>query len=1855
LSTLDPLLQLKTPQNTISAALAFDRIGATALSSNAIPQSSTYRSAQESAPHLLQPQFTLLPSLLGGSQQTSQPYSTAVFLGSAASIERALPRECSVIKHHQRPSSTQSDQTQLTNSQHSLQYLSSANGVAFQGDSKQSELPCSPVGDVTQVGSEESQQKPSEVELDHAQSYSSTVESPDCTSALSSQTNCATKQPQQASETPKSQRESPVVQTQNYAKLAQSQSSVISSQSQIYSVAQLPSLMLLSQSQSYAPSHAQTVPAVTISHVLSSSMPEKLPSLYRPLNSFPGPAQNLAPNNLESGYSDQQALTSVHNGAFTTQSTGLVSVTESQSYSSSSSQDLPTANQTQAAFSCHSETLSGVTPSLSYVSGHPLILTSESVPFSSASHAQSQSSPSSTQSFIPVQSSQNAQSHEVSAQSQTCLPAVQLLFQSPPQSQTQDSHCSSELKYCYVKRKSESNLYAVSKQDDEFPIHSLQALQQQTSLESAQNSSENEVGSQNVIYSAIKTDDRYNSQSVIRSSSRLDEQAVGICLQGVKKDELNATLGTPHAQQTGNMNSTGSSTIHKAHSLLPESHVNIIAKDLKHQEHVVLHTAQETKCQQNHTQIIGTSQSHILRQMQLPTGQVILDPNCEIHLLQQSIMQSALGLPKSHLHQMQSQDRGKQDFLQMDEHIVQTSIGQPPQQIALQNAEGLSMNVSESKALQQHLPAKDTFSSPGDHSSKAHFTPLGSACFSETVLLSDERNVLSNVDDILAATCGVASQAFAKSLSDEREMHSIENTNTSKLPFHQMHIRSVPLSLNSSVVESQHSNNISLNGNPLHLNLSPVASVQTGNSSLDHPNNPNLDQAIPCGLNSLECTPQELEEHNSKNVKQQYSSNVESVDEHSDTPCHGDCNTNDTDFDLRGKGLDGGNTASNDFILGEGDTAEGNTKRGLLKPKTEMGNRVIPDIKTESGEQELTQDGLQKKKVRGKGQTKLALEDENGSQKPLKQGGQAKRQNSRGNDASSPVSAYSADVYDNDQHLESIRQKIKEVEEKQPEVKTGFIASFLDFIKSGPKQQLSPPVVRMANRSKRPCSHIVRPPYYQVGGKPFPLAAGMQPVEGENASPSKQTDDYLKKTMETLPSFCFDDSDSTGKSQILQSSGLPDLDATPQWKSDTGAESGSTISVVTQQSPPVPVMVQELCPTTDFQYQASPEDPCLEHLAFVMQDDIALEGCSDEDDADSGGEGVYKDRDEFVVKTEDIDLLKWSLRTGREPPAIWKVQKALLQKYMPDLRNGHREFVATNSYLGYFGDAKTKYKRIYVKFVETVNKKEYVRICSKKPRTKLSPSLPPLKTPQNKLSNQSTTPDPPAPKSTPPKSTSKTKAKQSRDGAEPPPKKRKKWKEISSQTSVVSSVDAEPLSKKQKKQKDQKEVSSSQLMLCSEPLSSENDPPTKKQKKQKNQKDVSSSPPNSCSESLSSEIEPPAPPSKRQKKIKQLKQLPSSNPIDCPEVQSNENQPPAPTSKRQKKMKKLPSSKPVDYLEAQSNENPNLLELLPPAQPSKRQKKTKQLPASKPADCPEAVSNANQPPAPSKRQKKMKEMPSLISEDYTKTNSNENQTPPKVEKRRKVILSYRPDFCPEAQGDIQKIQSKVQNECQEVTSSLSAFEVQSDEDDEFTPPVPFVSRFQNSRTMRDAFRSYLELLVSAALDGDKLLAVKQDNDKLALPQVNKIDDVLKDNGRRILSQLELDEAFKNALETFPQLTVTSCNTKRKCGDSIFSKISMSGQAYNRKTMEEMMPTATLSQEFTVETEKSHLYTKYHSLRHFKYKLYTICKQKIVSVQQRYKDLGHEEVVKICLKNKLWLDNLFDQLSELLNSVHLKCL
>ncbi|XP_026706567.1 glutamine and serine-rich protein 1 isoform X2 [Athene cunicularia] len=1630
LTTHDPLLQIKTSQGTVPTALTFDRLGSSVLSTSIPPQSSTYRSAQESAPHLLQPQFSLLPSTLGGAQQVSQAYSTSVFTGSTASIDRALQRECSVIKHHQRPSSTQSVQAQLTVSQHSLHsYLTSTSGVNFQDTSRHSALSCSPVGDVTQVSNGGPQQKTSQVTVELAQSYTSAIPSPGFPSASTAKVkNCSTKQPPRSTKTPKPQSVAPTVQTQSYAKTAQNQSSVITGQAQIYSTAQLPSLLSVSQSQNYVSSQAQNVPPVSHSQDFSSNKVEKLPSLYKTLT-FSGQSQTITSDSQTLSYSsEEQVLTSVPNENYSGQTRELSSVSQSQSYSSSHSQGLSPVSQSQVSFSSQSQVLSAVSPSESYSSGQSLTLTSPSLSFNASPRIQTLPASSPNQSYISLHSSQNSQSQESSCpQSQKFLPSVQSPpFASPAHSQTlQNNRPSSETK-SYVKRKSDSNVYASSKQEEELSMQDMQALQQQATLDSStQRLADEEIGAQDASYRVSKADDRY-SQSVIRSNSRLEDQVVGLTLQGTKKDERMVHSVEQLSQHIGHITSL-SHDIKKTANLMQTTQVNVSAKELN-QQHSLMHKVHESKAQEQQGQVISTPsqvQPHTLRhghQLCLPSAQVLLESACDLQILHQSILQSGLGQAKAspQVQRIQSPQQVTHPFLQMDGHIIQSNGGHSQQQLHSQNSEVMKMDISEaSKPLQQHLTTKDHFTQTNQHDSKNQFVSLSSICFPESILLSDERNILSNVDDILAATaaaCGVTPSDFAKSAANEEDIQSVENSEESKAQFRSMDVRHVSSGFSASptvVGKPASISNISLNGGQITINLTPVSTIQTKTVNLDQHHIETSDQSVPTRMTSPTLGPGQEQEQGAVPVKKQSSISHES-EEDNDASADGTLNARDTEFISSGKSLSEESAASeNDFNMGGDDgTVVGNQTKGPLQPLSvpQSGDGTIS--RTEEECQDLTQGNLQKKKSKGKSQNKNAAEDDSAIQKQVKRSGQCKRQNSRGNDScltySSPVSESCYDTY---QHQERMRQKIKEVEEKQPEVKTGFIASFLDFLKSGPRQQFSAPAVRMPNRTRRPVTQIVRAPCLQSSAKPQPAAAAPVAAEVSGESPTKKVDEELKKNLETLPSFSSDEDDSVGGNHDLQKSictALSALDVTSDRKNKSEAEkagvvTAATTAVIKQESP------QTAAPVVNAQEKMNAADPLKvaqqdavtsDQLAKV-QATVAIEGCTDEENTDSGGEGMYRERDEFVVKIEDIETLKVALQTGKEPPAIWKVQKALLQKFVPEVRDGQREFAATNSYLGYFGDAKTKYKRVYVKFIENANKKEYVRVCSKKPRSKPVQSARTIHCKPSSSNNK--TPDPPTPKPTAAKVSSvKPKAKQPKVKAEPPPKKRKKWKE---------------------------EFSSSQS-----------------------------------------------------------------------------------------------------------------------------------------------------------------------------------------------------DSSPEAQSD----------------------------EDELVPPAPLVTRFLNTRAMKETFKSYMELLVSIALDPDTMQALEKSNDELLLPHMRKIDGMLNDNRKRLLSKLRLDHTFKNALENFPELTVITRDSKTKSGGMSVSKIKMNGKAYNKKTLRASKSTTKLAQEFTVDPEKIQLYSLYHSLHHYKYHIYLTCKEEISSVQKKSADLGQEEIVQLCMKNIKWVEDLFEKFGELLNHVQQKC-
>ncbi|XP_010848012.1 PREDICTED: proline-rich protein 12, partial [Bison bison bison] len=370
-------------------------------------------------------------------------------------------------------------------------------------------------------------------------------------------------------------------------------------------------------------------------------------------------------------------------------------------------------------------------------------------------------------------------------------------------------------------------------------------------------------------------------------------------------------------------------------------------------------------------------------------------------------------------------------------------------------------------------------------------------------------------------------------------------------------------------------------------------------------------------------------------------------------------------------------------------------------------------------------DGAKKPRGRGRGRGRKA-EEAGGTRleplKPLKiKLSVPKAGEGLGASSGDAVSGADHNSLDSSLTREKIEAKIKEVEEKQPEMKSGFMASFLDFLKSGKRH----------------------PPLYQAGLTPplsaFGLGGALEAAESEGLglgcpSPCKRLDEELKRNLETLPSFSSDEEDSVAKNRDLQesiSSAISALDDPPlAGPKDVSTPDGPPLAAeaAVPGPPPLPGLPSASSSGTPGEswegglwgqardsprFRAQPDARPL-HLA-KKQETAAVCGETDEEAGESGGEGIFRERDEFVIRAEDIPSLKLALQTGREPPPIWRVQKALLQKFTPEIKDGQRQFCATSNYLGYFGDAKNRYQRLYVKFLENVNKKDYVRVCARKP------------------------------------------------------------------------------------------------------------------------------------------------------------------------------------------------------------------------------------------------------------------------------------------------------------------------------------------------------------------------------------------------------------------------------------------------------------------------------------------------------------------------------------------------------------
>lgn len=1049
----DPLLHLKSSQSVLPTALTFNHLSAPGLGSALPVQSSTYRSAQESAPHLLQPQFSLLPSTLPAPHSATQPYGATVFSGS---IERALQRECSVIKHHQRPSSSIAASEQCPSSEHSLQgYFSSGSevDVSYQQDpSRQTTVSCSPSAGADSSQGVSRAPQPKTDSLTQAYSSTSLPEAKDCTTKLAPHPAVGEEGHSRSQD---HTRGSP----EHYSPPGQKQNSVIANQQSV----QLSSLMSSSLSQTYITPHTQSQPH---SHATS----DKLPPLYKTLPSLSSQSDNVASVTQTLVYSSSPGLSQEQELQYGAQVQGLCQGNLSESYPTSHSQGSP-----NVSFTSQAQGQVSVTQSQSYATGQSL---NQSLNSSySPTCVRSLPTSNSTQDFTLMQSSVGGKTLDPLSQQQTqphkyILSAPLPTYSSAAQAlQNNARSLIQDPKPAYGKQKLE-----------ELPLQDIDPLQQASAAVS------NMSAHNNVIYVVSKMDDHHKTQSVIRSNSRSDEQLMGLGhtntaqVKGERVGSLSQQhihLSSSNGQEPANTKTTNSNII--------SPHVPLSSEQLR-QNHLELKSPEShQQNHQNHSQSQSQTPSANPQFITVPSTQVLLEHNHMI-LLQQPLVQH--GQNASKVVSMQGiqpvQDLGPVhvQYLHMDRELLGSSVTETQSQ----QGEVVSEPSSGCPDASKHHYSQPSNQQPND--AKNHFS-LNSICFPDSMLLADDRNILSNVDDILAATvaaCGVTPQDFVKATSSaEAEMAVMASPVDSKSHFQTVDIRHMSPSFSSA----QH---------PIISNSNSHTMTMTLNGA-------------------------------------QLATDCQGLSVH---------HNNGSELDTNGNG----GSSENDYHLA----------RQVYDPSG-LQNRIKGNakcMKTEDGLVECPgSEDFPKKKARSKSLPKPNGPEEDGGQaRPAKRCGQAKRQNSRGSDVSSPSSSHS--VYDGCPQQERIRQKIREVEEKQPEVKTGFIGSFLDFIKSGPKQQYSPSPTRTFSRQRKPsttakplpCTLPTLPPKLQT--LPGPLIPQEAPVV---STQQKRLEEDLQKNLETLPSFSSDEEENTGKNQALRnsiSSALSALDESSDRKAKTG-------------------------------------------------------------------------------------------------------------------------------------------------------------------------------------------------------------------------------------------------------------------------------------------------------------------------------------------------------------------------------------------------------------------------------------------------------------------------------------------------------------------------------------------------------------------------------------------------------------------------------------------------------------------------------------------------------------------------------
>ncbi|XP_014665440.1 PREDICTED: uncharacterized protein LOC106807576 [Priapulus caudatus] len=198
--------------------------------------------------------------------------------------------------------------------------------------------------------------------------------------------------------------------------------------------------------------------------------------------------------------------------------------------------------------------------------------------------------------------------------------------------------------------------------------------------------------------------------------------------------------------------------------------------------------------------------------------------------------------------------------------------------------------------------------------------------------------------------------------------------------------------------------------------------------------------------------------------------------------------------------------------------------------------------------------------------------------------------------------------------------------------------------------------------------------------------------------------------------------------------------------------------------------------------------------------------------------------------------------------------------------------------------------------------------------------------------------------------------------------------------------------------------------------------------------------------------------------------------------------------------------------------------------------------------------------------------------------------------------------------------------------------------------------------LRDTFTVYTQILLSQVLDHSFLLEVRKENDEYFLTTLKKVEAIA--NDKKTLMQKKVNWSnsnYEGALAAHPYFAQTPgdnplepCQACKVISRPASRYIELYGNTYKKDTF--------LPLTFQKPPQKFHMCTictdlseVLHSLTHIHYRLFRHCLDKVEGLKEENPNVEPREILETCLQNRVWVNQIFQELVSLVDKFERKYL